>query len=166
MTTASSISSELETLFSCVNKLGTDSSHLATSCRDIYNYNMASRGQSGCYWIKTDQMYRVYCDMELTCGGITGGWMRIANIDTSQGDDCPSGWRKIAQPKPLCRGSGDAAGCYSTNFSNSKAIREFIHYLDDFVVLGPPGSKECTEHLQILKRVCNNLGIPLAPEKQ
>ena len=112
--------SELETLFSCVNKLGTDSSHPAKSCTDIYNYNMASRGQSGYYWIKTDQVYRVYCDMQLACGGITGGWMRIANIDTTQGDDCPNGWRKITQPRPLCRGSGDAAGCYSAYFSNNK----------------------------------------------
>jgi len=113
--------SELETLFSCVNKLGTDSSHPAKSCRDIYNYNMASRGQSGYYWIKTDKEYRVYCDMELTCGGITGGWMRIANIDTTQGDDCPSEWNKTTQPRSLCRGSGDAAGCYSAYFSNNKA---------------------------------------------
>ena len=112
--------SELEALFSCINKLGTDSSSPGKSCKDIYNYNMASRGQSGYYWIKTDQVYRVYCDMELTCGGITGGWMRIANIDTTQEDDCPSGWRKITQPRPLCRGSGDAAGCYSANFSNNK----------------------------------------------
>ena len=112
--------SELETLFSCVNKLGIDSSSPGKSCRDIYNNNMASCGQSGYYWIKTDQVYRVYCDMELTCGGITGGWMRIANIDTTQGDDCPSGWSKITQPRPLCRGSGDAAGCYSAYFSNNK----------------------------------------------
>ena len=112
--------SELETLFSCVSKLGTDFSNPGKSCRDIYNNNMASRGQSGYYWIKTDQVYRVYCDMELTCGGIRGGWMRIANIDTTQGDNCPSGWKKITQPKPLCRGSGDAAGCYSANFYNNK----------------------------------------------
>ena len=72
---------------------------------------MASRGQSGYYWIKTDNIYKVYCDMELTCGGITGGWMRIANIDTT----------KITQPRPLCRGSGDAAGCYSAYFSNNRA---------------------------------------------
>ena len=112
--------SELETLFSCVGKLGTDFSHPAKSCRDIYNDNIASRGQSGYYWIKTDQVYRVYCDMQLTCGGIRGGWMRIANINTTQGDQCPSGWSKITQPKPLCRGSGDAAGCYSTKFTNNK----------------------------------------------
>ena len=112
---------ELETLLSSVNKLGTDSSHPAKSCRDIYINNMASRGQSGYYWIKTDDEYRVYCDMELTCGGITGGWMRIANIDTTQGDHCPTGWKKITQPRSLCRGSGDTAGCYSAYFSNDKA---------------------------------------------
>ena len=88
---------------------------------------MASCEQSGYYWINdTDNILKVYCDMELTCGGITGGWMRIANIDTTQGDDCPSGWSKITQPRPLCRGSGDAAGCYSAYFSNNKAEYNFI----------------------------------------
>ena len=58
--------------------------------------------------------------MQLTCGGITGGWMRIANIDTTQGDNCPSGWSKITQPRPLCRESSDAAGCFSAYFSNNK----------------------------------------------
>ena len=71
------------------SKLGTDSSRPGKSCRDIYDYNTASRRQSGYYWIKTDQVRRVYCDMELTCGGIRGGWMRIAHIDTTQGDNCP-----------------------------------------------------------------------------
>ena len=115
--------SELETLFSCVNKLGTVSDHSAKSCREIYNYNIASRGQSGYYWINNNEnIFKVYCDMELTCGGITGGWMRIADIDTTRGDDCPSGWSNVAQSKPLCRGSGDAAGCYSANFSNYKPV--------------------------------------------
>ena len=107
--------------------LGTTSCYPAKSCREIYSYNIASRGQSGYYWINnTDSIIKVYCDMELTCGGITGGWMRIANIDTTEGDDCPSGWSKITQPRPLCRGSGDAAGCYSAYFSNNKAEYNFI----------------------------------------
>ena len=38
--------------------------------------------------------------------------------------------------------------------------------VDDFVVLGAPKSEECAEHLQILQRVCNNLGVSLVPEKQ
>ena len=56
--------------------------------------------------------------MELSCGGIKGGWMMIAKVDTSQGDDWPDGWRKITSPQPLCRGSGDAAGCYSAYIIN------------------------------------------------
>ena len=96
--------SELEILFSSVSKLGITSCNPAKSCREIYDYNIVSRGHSGYYWINnTDNILKVYCAMELTCGGITGGWMRIANIDTTQGDDCPSGWSKITQPRPLCR---------------------------------------------------------------
>jgi len=113
-----------------INKLGTDSSHPENLCRDIYNYNMASRGQSGYYWIKTDKVYKVYCDMKLTCGGITGGRMRISNVDTSQGNDCPSGWNKTTQPKPLCRGSSDSAGCYSAHFTNN-----IILSVENYVVI-------------------------------
>lgn len=44
---------------------------------------------------------------------------------------------------------------------------EFLyHYLDDFAILGPPGSEACQIALLILKRVCAELGIPLAPEKE
>ena len=48
--------------------------------------------------------------------------MRIANIDTTQGDDYPSRWSKITQPRQLCRGSGDAARCYSSYFSNNSPV--------------------------------------------
>ena len=116
------VASHTSELESFTNKLGTDSCYAGKSCRDIYNNNIASRGRSGYYWINnTNSAGKVYCDMELTCGGITGGWMRIADVDTTQGDNCPTGWRKITQPRPLCRGSGDAAGCYSAYFSNNKA---------------------------------------------
>ena len=38
--------------------------------------------------------------------------------------------------------------------------------LDDFVVLGPPSSETCAPHLQILHKVCNDLDVLLATEKQ
>ena len=113
--------SDLEMLVSSFNKLGTDSSYPGKSCRDIYDNNMASRGLSGEYWIETDDVYKVYCDMELSCGGIKGGWMRIAQLDTNQGDACPTDWRPVTTPRPLCRGSGSRAGCYSAYFPNNKA---------------------------------------------
>ena len=39
-------------------------------------------------------------------------------------------------------------------------------YLGDFAVLGPPNSKACHQYLFKLKRVCRDLGIQLAPEKE
>ena len=43
---------------------------------------------------------------------------------------------------------------------------DFIHhYLDDFVVAGPPDSEICLKHLRTLERECRILGVPLAPEK-
>ena len=47
-----------------------------------------------------------------------------------------------------------------------QGIRHIYHYLDDFIVLGSPGTAECGASLSILQRVCQELGVPLAPEKQ
>ena len=55
--------------------------------------------------------------MELECGGHKGGWMSIADLDTSRGDDCPSEWTKITTPVAACIAPSSNAGCYSTNFS-------------------------------------------------
>ena len=50
----------------------------------------------GHYWINTATgVYQVYCDIGLECSGHKGGWVRIVDLDTSRGDDCPSGWAKI-----------------------------------------------------------------------
>ena len=88
------------------------------SCSDIYQFNKASRGASGNYWINTTAgVQQVYCDMQLECGGHKGGWMRITDLDTSRGDDCPSGWTKITYPVAACIAPSSNAGCYSTNFS-------------------------------------------------
>ena len=44
--------------------------------------------------------------------------MRIADYDTSRGDDCPSGWNKItANGIAMCRSPNDNPGCYPTTFS-------------------------------------------------
>lgn len=47
-----------------------------------------------------------------------------------------------------------------------KQVHHIFHYLDDFVVLGPPESSICMESLQKLEKVCQHLGVPLAPEKK
>lgn len=45
-------------------------------------------------------------------------------------------------------------------------MEHLFHYLDDFAVLGQPDSQECQLALDILKRICAYLGVPLAPDKQ
>ena len=45
-------------------------------------------------------------------------------------------------------------------------VEILYHYLDDFVIVGPPESEQCGEHLLLLQQVCGQLGVPLAPEKQ
>ena len=39
------------------------------------------------------------------------------------------------------------------------------HYLDDFVVVGPPKSRVYSRFLQTALRVCGDSGLPLAGEK-
>ena len=92
------------------------------SCKDIYKINRASRIVSGNYWISTPiGVQQVYCDMELECAGHNGGWMRIAYLDTSRGDDCPSGWRKITTPTTdaleVCRAFSDDEGCHEVLYA-------------------------------------------------
>ncbi|MCG8431273.1 MAG: hypothetical protein MJA29_08890, partial [Candidatus Omnitrophica bacterium] len=47
-----------------------------------------------------------------------------------------------------------------------KGVDHIFHYLDDFLVMGPPGSSLCEEYLSILEALCALLGVPLAPEKR
>ena len=47
-----------------------------------------------------------------------------------------------------------------------EGVQAVYYYLDDFIILGPPGSEVCGESLQILHKVCKDLGVPLPPEKQ
>ena len=101
--------------------LGMLESSPGKSCDDIYQNNKASRGVSGLYWINTTNgIHQVYCNMELQCGGHKGGWTRVVQFDTSQGDPCPTGWTLIttpgANPRNVCR-SGNFVGCHSTIFT-------------------------------------------------
>ena len=104
------------------SSMGMLESNPGKSCADIYQINKATRGVSDDYWVNTTTgIHQVYCDMELECGGFKGGWMRIADYDTSRGDNCPSGWNKItANGIAVCRSPSDSAGCYPTTFSIQK----------------------------------------------
>ena len=42
---------------------------------------------------------------------------------------------------------------------------DLIHYLDDFLLAGPPGQPTCSELMKTMLRVCERLGIPVALDK-
>ena len=44
-------------------------------------------------------------------------------------------------------------------------IPRALHYLDDFLFLGPQNSDECASSLRAALAVCRELGVPVAPEK-
>ena len=101
------------------SSIGMLESNPGKSCADIYQINKVTRGVSSDYWVNSTAGIRlVYCDMELECGGYKGGWMRIADYDTSRGDNCPSGWNKIiVNDIAVCQSPDNSAGCYPTTFS-------------------------------------------------
>ena len=52
---------------------------------------------SGYYWVRASNgsPVRVYCDITRSCGGVTGGWMRVAELDmTISSQECPSSLRE------------------------------------------------------------------------
>ena len=85
----------------------------ATSCKYLYDTHDAP---SGYYWIgEVGSAVRVYCNMSLTCGNLTGGWMRVANIDmTNTSQNCPSGLNLTSSPKRVC--DITSTGCVSNDF--------------------------------------------------
>ena len=46
-----------------------------------------------------------------------------------------------------------------------RGVQCIFHYLDDYIVLGPPGSSRCEHDLNVLREVCRELGVPLALHK-
>ena len=47
----------------------------------------------------------------------------------------------------------------------SKKVKCITHYLDDFVTIGAPKSGECASNMETMAQVCQQLGMPFAPEK-
>ena len=46
----------------------------------------------------------------------------------------------------------------------SEGVRLILHYLDDFLVLGPPDMDECAQALATTLRICDELGVPITAE--
>ena len=90
----------------------------ASSCMEIHQ--LVPDSPSGLYWIRgTDNGPKhMYCDMERSCNGVAGGWMRVASIDmTDCCSECPPGLKTIVEGSHrLCAMNINGAGCSSTVF--------------------------------------------------
>ena len=51
-------------------------------------------------------------------------------------------------------------------YLHQAGIQHILHYLDDFIIITPPGSPEGQECLAILDWVCSALGVPIAEHKR
>ena len=110
------------------SRYGFDVSSPGSSCADIYDNNPESHGKSGYYVIKTTftGLVFAYCDMEIDCCGVKGGWMKIVDLDTKRGDVCRKGWNNNVYYKSYCTGS-QAAGCHPVHFSTLSASYSRIY---------------------------------------
>ena len=108
--------SALRILFSCNFGFSVDCP--ASSCAAL-----PPSSPSGYYWVRASNgsAVRVYCDMTRSCGGVTGGWMRVAELDMKNSShQCPSGLRQCTDSniRTCVRGS-NSGGCSSLIFSTS-----------------------------------------------
>ena len=103
-------------------RLGRSPAHPATSCKEIYDKEPSST--CGYYWIQPAKgpLIQKYCDMERERCNVTGGWMRVADIDMRRlSDTCPSGLNLLqVDSKRLCSMNIDGGGCSSAVLSVGK----------------------------------------------
>ena len=89
----------------------------ATSCLQVSLY------PSGYYWVRASNgsAVRMYCDVTRSCGGVTGGWMRVVRLDLSNtSTSCPSGLReRVDSGIRTCGIESKGAACPSVMFSTS-----------------------------------------------
>ena len=93
----------------------------ADSCSQLLLMN--SPIPSGQYWVRASNgsAVLVFCDMTRSCGGVTGGWVRVASLDINNtSSSCPSGLRlRVDSGIRSCGIQSSGATCASSMFSTS-----------------------------------------------
>ena len=90
-----------------------NSEPFASSCKDILMYHNSI--PSGYYWLSLSDGSRakVYCEMTMTCDGVTGGWMRVAKLNklTNGSAQCFQKLRRYGSNGTQCIRKSSASGC-------------------------------------------------------
>ena len=109
------------------------STSIAPSCSSIIQQNPLA--PSGYYNVQSSNgsAVRVYCDMTRTCGNITGGWMRVAELDmTRTSSQCPPSLCLNTTNPHTCRICSYAGNCsldiYPVGINYSRVCGRVIGY--------------------------------------
>ena len=122
---------------------GKDQVSPALSCHSILK--SLTRAPSGYYWVTASNgsAVRVYCDMTLSCGGITGGWTRMVNLDYNSltKPSCPDGFMaRNNRGIHTCSTTSTSSGCTSVKFrSLGMSYGQCMWYGDWLSVWGSEG---------------------------
>ena len=104
---------------SCLGVSKKDDSILS-SCEAIHK--KWPNNPSGYYNIASNHgsVHLVYCHMKSLCNS-TGGWMRIADLNITEGDSCPNGFRMYSEDgvRACGRSVNKSGSCVGTIFSSS-----------------------------------------------
>ncbi len=110
----------LQVLSDNIGTLGQYATFPIASCADVlHSY------PSGYYWVRASNgsAVREYCEVTRSCGGVTGGWTRVAKLDmTNSSYSCPSGFRQRSDSNIrscVIASSYYYAGCTSTYFTTN-----------------------------------------------
>ena len=120
--TITQLSSQLNNNSGIISNFATilDEEHVFSSCAAIQQF-FPFQPSSGFYNIRSSNGSTItaYCDMTRSCGGITGGWMRVAELDmTDNTTPYPDSLELRTSPLRTCTtvNAGEAT-CSSDTFS-------------------------------------------------
>ncbi len=95
---------------------------LQTSCAAVLQLHPSSTSPSGYYSIRSSNgsPVSVYCDLTLSCGNITGGWLKVAELDmTDNSNQCPSTLtQRNDSNKRTCAINSNSASCAPVIYSS------------------------------------------------
>ena len=115
----------------------------ATSCASVLLF--APSLPSGDYWIRSSNgsAVRVYCDMTRSCGNITGGWMRVAELDmTDTAIQCPSNLMLLTNGNSrTCIPKTSAAACTSVYYPTLNTYSHVCGMIKAYPIGSPEGFK-------------------------
>ena len=100
--------------------------HILNSCVDV----LSSSLPSGYYMVRSssESIVSVYCNMTLSCGGRTGGWIRVTQLDFSDTNiPCPISLSEhLINNVRACRRAESTSGCSRNTYFTSHKINYSI----------------------------------------